>query len=281
MPSSLEQRNALIVEHVPLAHKIAKAIGRKLPAWFDRESLFGPAMIGLVEAAQEYEADKGISFPGFAHLRIRGAIVDHLREQDIASRSLRLWQKELRRQENFFLLLWQKPALAEDLAKMMHISWEKYCELYHHITTAQNISFENVFAQVSEESEEGESNRWTTAALSYLKQNQDKSPQEKSIDRQNFAILARAMSYLNEKQRIVLELHYHYELPETSTAEIMGISQPMVNRIRKQAEKVVLKHCQSKVPLAPKDYKLSVFDSSKRPEYDRALAYKPRQHLGC
>ena len=82
-------RDGLIVEHVPLVHAIATHLQRSLPVHIELDDLIHAGMMGLFEAAGKYEAEKKVSFATYAKHRIRGAILDSLRQLDWASRDLR------------------------------------------------------------------------------------------------------------------------------------------------------------------------------------------------
>src|SRR5437764_11345802 len=73
------RRDRLILDHLPLVrHAIGRLVGR-LPAGVDAENLESAGVLGLVEAATRFDADRGVKFETFAYLRIRGAVVDELR----------------------------------------------------------------------------------------------------------------------------------------------------------------------------------------------------------
>src|SRR5438876_11670053 len=73
------QRDRLILDHLPLVrHAIGRLVGR-LPTGVDTENLESAGILGLVEAAHRYDAERGVKFETFAYPRIRGAMVDELR----------------------------------------------------------------------------------------------------------------------------------------------------------------------------------------------------------
>ncbi|MGH8976116.1 MAG: sigma-70 family RNA polymerase sigma factor [Acidimicrobiia bacterium] len=79
----------LIEEHLPLVRHIVFQVSVRFPQHVDREELARAGVLGLVQAARRYDADKGVPFARFAAQRIRGAILDSVRSIDWAPRSLR------------------------------------------------------------------------------------------------------------------------------------------------------------------------------------------------
>ena len=88
-------RNALIRQYQPLVRKLAHHMMAKLPANVQVDDLIQVGLIGLSEALSRFEATQGVQFETFATQRIRGAMLDELRENDWASRGTRKSQKEI------------------------------------------------------------------------------------------------------------------------------------------------------------------------------------------
>ncbi|MEO6369046.1 MAG: sigma-70 family RNA polymerase sigma factor, partial [Steroidobacteraceae bacterium] len=80
--------NALVARHAELVKRIAYHLAGRLPPSVEVDDLIQSGMIGLLEAATHYAADRGASFETYAGIRIRGAMIDALRKQDWAPRSV-------------------------------------------------------------------------------------------------------------------------------------------------------------------------------------------------
>lgn len=83
------ERDRLITDHVDIARRISQRFARRCPGWVSREDLVGAAMLGLTEAAERFDRERGEPFQSFAEKRIRGAIQDELRRGDILPRRVR------------------------------------------------------------------------------------------------------------------------------------------------------------------------------------------------
>ena len=87
--SGNEERERVLCEHLPQVRLIAAALHRRLPNHVAFEDLVQAGTIGLMDALRRFDADRGIRFRSYAHIRIRGAMLDSLRENDWAPRRLR------------------------------------------------------------------------------------------------------------------------------------------------------------------------------------------------
>jgi RNA polymerase sigma factor for flagellar operon FliA len=89
------RRDELILQHLPLVTAIALRVHDSLPVHVDVDDLVHAGVMGLFDAATKYETNKMVAFPAYAKHRIKGAILDSLRQLDCASRDLRRRLKQL------------------------------------------------------------------------------------------------------------------------------------------------------------------------------------------
>src|SRR5947209_4825295 len=86
---SLEVRDAIVLEHLPLVKAIAIRVHESLPVHVDLDDLIHAGVLGLFDAVTKYDSEKNVAFHAYAKHRIKGAILDSLRQMDWASRDLR------------------------------------------------------------------------------------------------------------------------------------------------------------------------------------------------
>jgi RNA polymerase sigma factor for flagellar operon FliA len=89
------ERDRLVLKHLPLVRAIAVRVYENLPVHVDLDDLVHAGIMGLFDAATKYNGEKQVTFQGYAKHRIKGAILDSLREMDWASRDLRKRHKQL------------------------------------------------------------------------------------------------------------------------------------------------------------------------------------------
>ncbi len=93
--SEIAQRDRIVLEHLPLVKAIAMRVRESLPVHVDLDDLVHAGVLGLFDAANKYNADKQVVFSSYAKHRIKGAILDSLRQLDWASRDMRRRQKQV------------------------------------------------------------------------------------------------------------------------------------------------------------------------------------------
>ncbi len=92
---NLMERDQLVLQHLPLVRAIAIRVHENLPVHVDLDDLVHAGIMGLFDAAIKYDGEKQVTFRGYAKHRIKGAILDSLRDMDWASRDLRKRHKQL------------------------------------------------------------------------------------------------------------------------------------------------------------------------------------------
>ncbi|MEE8586301.1 MAG: sigma-70 family RNA polymerase sigma factor, partial [Acidobacteriota bacterium] len=90
-------REELILQHLPQTRFIAQGLAKRLPPDVQMEDLISEGTLGLLNAAEKFDESRGLKFKTYAEVRIRGAILDWLRKQDWAPRSLREKGRELQK----------------------------------------------------------------------------------------------------------------------------------------------------------------------------------------
>jgi RNA polymerase sigma factor for flagellar operon FliA len=88
-------RDRIVLDHLPLVKAIAVRVHENLPVHVDLDDLIHAGILGLFDAASKYDADKKVVFHSYAKHRIKGAILDSLRQLDWASRDLRRRHKQV------------------------------------------------------------------------------------------------------------------------------------------------------------------------------------------
>src|SRR5712671_4760886 len=82
-------RERLLLEHLPQVRYLARRIHDRLPAKIQMEDLIHAGVVGLIDAVDKFDPSKNVQLKSYAQFRIRGAILDSLREMDWSPRSLR------------------------------------------------------------------------------------------------------------------------------------------------------------------------------------------------
>jgi RNA polymerase sigma factor for flagellar operon FliA len=217
---AVEQR---IAEFTPLVRRMAHHFAAKLPASVQLDDIIQAGLIGLMDAASRFEEAQGNQFETFASQRIRGAMLDELRQNDWLPRSMR---KSLRRIENAINKLEQRygraPTEAE-LAKELGVSLAEYQGLLQQARGYQLLHIDD-FGNDDDDD--------------YLERHapdQRANPQEILEDKRYRAALIKAIDVLPEREKLVMGLYYEQELNFREIAAVLEVSESRVCQLHSQA----------------------------------------------
>src|SRR2546428_7159897 len=193
------QRDALIQETLPLIKHIAHRVAIRLPSNVEIRDLINAGVLGLMDAIEKFEPERNVKFKAYAEVRIRGAILDSLRDLDWAPRSLRKKSKDLERMYADLSQKLGRPATDEEVSEAMGENIEDFHELVDQLHGLTIGSFENL-----SDSEDSEN------YINYDPDDVSNDPYMKFESNELTRLLAEAIEELHGKQRLVLWL-YHFE----------------------------------------------------------------------
>ncbi len=211
----------LVTRYAPLVKRIAYHLAGRMPPSVQVDDLMQAGMIGLLEAARNYDAKQGASFETYASIRIRGAMLDEIRKTDWTPRSvhrkLRMVAEAVREVENRT----GRDARDADVAKSLDISIDEYHQILQDASSARVFSMEDVL--------EGSEDAGNPLLV------QEPGPLD-GLEREGFReALAEAIGNLPERERLVLSLYYDEELNLREIGEVLGVSESRVCQIHGQA----------------------------------------------
>ncbi len=209
----------LIVAHMPLVSHIARETMMRVPTHVNRDDLSSAGLTALVKAARGFDASRGVPFNRYAATRIRGAMVDELRQTDWASRSVRRRGRELDEERSRLATALGRPATADEVASAMRIDRAEVDSIDESVARAQVLSFDGG----------GESN------LAEMVVSDTPTPADLVEHRERLEYLVEAIAELPERQRIVIEDYFLAERPMAETAARLGVSESRVSQIRAEA----------------------------------------------
>lgn len=211
----------LIERHLSLVKKIAQHLVGRLPATVQAEDLMQAGMLGLLEAAKNYNADKGASFETYASIRVRGSMLDEIRKNDWVPRSVhrntRRISEAMRHIENTL----GRDARAFEVANKLEISLKEYHQILQDSNGVRVFGFEEV--GMNEESVVVGMAEPTPSPLDGLQYEDFKQNLSKGIEG------------LPEREKLVLTLYYDEELNLREVGEVLGVSESRASQIHSQA----------------------------------------------
>ena len=225
--SSLEKRNEMIMEYLPLVKFIASRIASRLPNHIEVADLINSGIIGLIDAIEKFDASRKIKFKTYAEFRVKGAILDELRALDWVPRSTRQKSSKL---EKAYAELEQKLGRAASDAEMIEFLQITADEFDALVCEARGV------ALISLDELQGDSDdNFEHNLLEYLADPESMSPAQIMNLDQIYRIVAETIDQLPEKERLVISLYYYEELTMKEIGEILVITESRVSQIHTKA----------------------------------------------
>jgi len=131
-----------LIQHADLVRRIAHHLAARLPACVEVDDLIQAGMIGLIEAARSYDAEQGAAFTTYASIRIRGAMVDEIRRNDWAPRSVHRRAREAAAAMREIEQTTGCPASATDVAARIGLPLPEYLRILEDSARSQVLSLE-------------------------------------------------------------------------------------------------------------------------------------------
>jgi RNA polymerase sigma factor for flagellar operon FliA len=234
----------LVMQELQQVYYIAARIRERLPQHVEMEDLVSAGVVGLIEARRSFDGSKNVQFKTFAKFRIRGAILDSLRETDWGSRYMRRRGREIAEATaRLEAKLGRTPAEAE-IAQEMQIEPEHLRKLI-----AQLDSLQLAGQQVAVSNDRSDSLDVIESAPNL----DDPDPFELCLEGEMKSHLAEAIAKLSEREQLILSLYYREELTMKEIAKVVGVALSRVSQIRQEIMvklKASLEHLQRKpIPL--------------------------------
>jgi RNA polymerase sigma factor for flagellar operon FliA len=213
--------DAMVMKHAPLVKRIAYHLMSRLPPSVQADDLIQAGMIGLLEAAKNYDASQGASFETYAGIRIRGAMLDEIRRTDWTPRSVHRKARQVAEAVRGIENEKGRDARDNEVAEVMGITLEEYHRILQDATGCRVFSIE----------EPGHSGDEPDYSL----QDQPNEPLD-SLQNHGFKVaLAEAIAGLPERERLVMAMYYDEELNLREIGEVLGVSESRVCQIHGQA----------------------------------------------
>lgn len=210
-----------VLQHAELVKRIAYHLVSRMPPSVQVNDLIQAGMVGLLEAANHYDASQGASFETYAGIRVRGAMLDEIRKADWTPRSVyrkvRFAAKAVHDIENRT----GRDARDAEVAAELSMSVEEYHQVLQDAAECRLISFDQ--SDPDRDSPEELPGATVTGPLDSL---------QKEDFRQS---LVHAIEGLPERERVVMALYYDDELNLREIGEVLGISESRVCQIHGQA----------------------------------------------
>lgn len=221
-PVSKEQ---MISTHASLVKKLANQLKAKLPPSVELDDLIQAGMMGLLDAVNRYEDTHGAQFETYAAQRIRGAMIDELRNADWMPRSVR---KNMRDVESAISELEQRlgrPPTEGEVARQLNLPMDEYYELLSDCSGHQLVYYEDFH----------DSDNGGEHFLDRFLHDDSGDPIKGLLSEDFRETLIEAIQSLPEREKILMGLYYEQELNLKEIGAIMNVSESRVCQLHSQA----------------------------------------------
>jgi RNA polymerase sigma factor for flagellar operon FliA len=218
-------RNALIRQYQPLVRKLAHHMMAKLPANVQVDDLIQVGLIGLSEALTRFEATQGVQFETFATQRIRGAMLDELRENDWVSRSTRKSQKDIEEALRKLEHRLGRSPLESEIAAELGMSLSDYQSLLGKVRGTQLVYLEDM--NHNPDDEDGFLDRHlgdsTVDPLNMLR------------DQRLRQALVAAIKNLPEREQFIMSMYYEQDMNLKEIAAVLDVTESRICQLHSQS----------------------------------------------
>jgi len=226
-PLSQDARRDLVNIYARIVKYVAGRMAIGLPHYVEFNDLISAGLLGLIQAIDNFDHQRGIKFETYAIPRIRGSILDELRSQDWFPRSLRRKAKQLEEAYSTLEVKLGRPATDAEVAKKLNIKVEELDSMVGEVSIATIMSLD---ADTSGEDSEG-----STSLGDYLADVNNEDVEQILAKQEMKDLIGTRMSELPEKEQLVLVLYYYEELTLKEIGEILDVSESRVCQIHTKA----------------------------------------------
>ncbi len=219
----IARRDQVVLEHLSLVKAIAIRVHESIPVHVELDDLVHAGILGLFDAATKFDSTKQVAFSSYAKHRIKGAILDSLRQLDWASRDLRRRHKQVEQVTRELHATLQRNPTEDELAERMGVDVARWRQMAMDLRTVGLVS-----------------------ASARNGDNDDMPPPDfpSRSDHQPDSICAReqlrskldvAMQCLPERYQRVVVMYYRNDMTMKEIGGVLGINESRVSQIHKSA----------------------------------------------
>lgn len=220
-----------VAAHLPLVEAIARQLHRRLPPNVNIDALINSGVVGLLEALDRYDPERGVSFPVYAKRRVYGEMIQCLRSLDWVSRSIRAWGRRFSAAHTRLTGQLCREATSEEMAQELELPLERYHKLNYQVGGHGYLSLDDPSCSeldlIMDRSADGPE---------LYRDPCDHVERADMVDK-----LKQAVAKLPERERLVVTLRHYHELKFREIGEGLGVTEARICQIYVQARKRLYK----------------------------------------
>jgi RNA polymerase sigma factor for flagellar operon FliA len=212
------ERTRFLESHIDLVRYFALRVAARLPAAVELDDLVHDGIVGLLDATDKFDPDRGVRFRTYAEARVRGAILDGLRLRDWRSRSVRRGQRELEETIGRLATLHGRAASEEEICEAMGLDPPQYRRLLREVSSGSLLSLDDLPPKAHP-----------------VDRSEGLHPHASIEKRELLEAVAEEVLRLPERERRVMELYYTEALTMKEIGAVLGVTESRVCQLHAQA----------------------------------------------
>jgi RNA polymerase sigma factor for flagellar operon FliA len=220
----IEAKQSLIETYLPLVEYVSNRLSIGLPKNVAKDDLASFGVMGLIDAIEKFDYLRGLQFETYASWRIRGAIIDGLRQGDWVPRSIREKSKKIEEAYQKLEQHYLRSVTDEEISSYLQVSEHDFRQMVQEIAITTVCSIDDPIREEDSETR-----------LSLLIDEKARNPEYKVNEFYLKETLAKAIERLTDKERTVVSLFYYEELSLSEIAEVMSLSPSRISQLHSKA----------------------------------------------
>lgn len=220
----IEAKKQLIEKYLPIVDYVSGRLAVGLPKNVSKDDLSSNGVMGLIDAVEKFDYKRGLQFETYASWRVRGAILDGLRQGDWVPRSVREKSKKLEEGYQQLEQRYLRSVTDSEMSDYLNISVREFQSMLQEVAVMTLCSLEDPIRE--EESE---------TRLTLLVDEKAKNPDHKVREFYLKDSLTKGIEKLTEKERTVVSLLYYEDLSLSEIAEVMSLSPSRISQLHSKA----------------------------------------------
>ncbi len=216
-------KDALVREHLPLVKRIAYHMMARLPASVEVDDLIQAGLLGLLDAIERFDDTQGAHFDTYATQRIRGAMLDELRDADWASRNVRKAGRQIENAVNVLEQRLMRPPGEQEIADQMQIGIDEYFSMLNDARGAQLLYYEDLHDDGGDD------------FLARFADDVSLGPFDVLAGVHFKKALAHAVTQLPEREMLLMGMYYEQEMNFKEIGAVLGVSESRICQLHGQA----------------------------------------------
>ena len=225
LANKLDIKEELVKKYLPLVKYIASRVIIGKTKYIEYEDLVSYGMLGLMDAINKFDKDRGMKFSTYASIRIKGSMIDELRRNSpISKGAMDKLNKYNAAVDSLRSKLGREPR-SEEIANELGMPLKKMMEIENYINYISIVSLEDLIFSEDDD----------IPLMGTVEDTKSPSP-EKSLDtKEMLEYLAKALDLLNEKDNLVITLYYYERLTLKEIGHILNVSESRVCQLHSRA----------------------------------------------